>query len=115
MVTRKAVVYLPYDERREVFCPDCESPGTEWHPAERWGWCHQCGCQWKLYPLAQGTSLIPLGKLPRRTQELVFQIARCCYPGILARVAVLMHRGEPVDHDELADYHRLRHVMPPPR
>lgn len=107
-IARKPIVYLPHDQRREVFCPDCESPGTEWHPAESWGLCHQCGAQWKLYPVARWVEIgAELGKLGQRTQDLIWHIARGHDPKILARVAVLMHRGEPVPFGELDDWHRF--------
>lgn len=43
-------IVIPYNERHEVFCPKCESLGTEYHPSERFGKCHECGFEWKFPP-----------------------------------------------------------------
>lgn len=31
-----------------VFCPECNSPGTEWHPDTQTGACHTCGAKWRV-------------------------------------------------------------------
>lgn len=50
----KDIVTLPYAPEREVICPACGRPSTEYHPAERYGRCFDpplgCGFRWKLEP-----------------------------------------------------------------
>jgi DNA-directed RNA polymerase subunit RPC12/RpoP len=49
-MTERPIVTLPYDPRLEALCPSCGSPGTEYHPAERYGRCHTCGFRWVFAP-----------------------------------------------------------------